>query len=76
LRNSSNAGKPNRSAPRALLDTTIIIDAINDRNRRSQLLERLLAEGALLACCPINVTEGFMECAPAKTEAFLASLEF
>jgi hypothetical protein len=32
-----------------LLDTTIIIDAINDRNRRSQLLDDLLAEGTLPA---------------------------
>ena len=35
------------------------------------------AEGVLLACCPINVTEVFMGMRPseaAKTEAFLASL--
>jgi hypothetical protein len=41
-------------ASSCLLDSTVIIDAINDRNGRSQLLEELLAEGTLLACCPIK----------------------
>src|SRR6266700_3625825 len=62
-----------------LLDSTVIIDAINDRNGRSQLLEGLLAEGTLLACCPINVTEVHMGMRPNeadKTEELLASLEF
>ncbi len=66
-------------ASTCLLDSTVIIDAINNRNRRSQLLEGLLAEGTLLACCPINVTEVSMGMRPneaARTEAFLASLEF
>jgi predicted nucleic acid-binding protein len=66
-------------ASTCLLDSTVIIDAINDRNRRSQLLDGFLAEGTLLACCPINVTEVFMGMRPseaAKTEEFLASLEF
>lgn len=43
------------------------------------MLDGLLAEGILLACCPINVTEVYMGMRPneaAKTEAFLASLEF
>ena len=30
---------------------------INTRKGRSQLLEELIAEGTLLACCPINITE-------------------
>ena len=62
-----------------LLDSTVIIDAINDRNGRSQLLEGLLAEGTLLACCPINVTEvhmGMRLNEADKTEELLASLEF
>jgi predicted nucleic acid-binding protein len=66
-------------ASTCLLDSTVIIDAINNRNSRSQLLEGLLAEGTLLACCPINVTEVCMGMRPSeaeKTEAFLASLEF
>jgi predicted nucleic acid-binding protein len=66
-------------ASTCLLDSTVIIDAINDRNGRSQLLEGLIEEGTLLACCPINVTEVHMGMRPneaEKTEEFLASLEF
>jgi predicted nucleic acid-binding protein len=66
-------------ASTCLLDSTVIIDAINDRNGRSQLLEGLLGEGTLLACCAINVTEVHMGMRPneaEKTEEFLASLEF
>jgi predicted nucleic acid-binding protein len=66
-------------ASTCLLDSTVIIDVINDRNGRSQLLEGLLAEGTLLACCPINVTEVYMGLRPneaGKTDEFLASLEF
>jgi predicted nucleic acid-binding protein len=62
-----------------LLDSSVIIDAINDRNGRPQLLGGLLAEGTLLACCPINVTEVYMGMRPhevARTEEFLRSLEF
>lgn len=66
-------------ASTCLLDSTVIIDVINNRNRRSQLLEGLLAQGTLLACCSINVTEVYMGMRPneaAKTDEFLASLEF
>jgi predicted nucleic acid-binding protein len=66
-------------ASTCLLDSTVIIDAINDRNGRSKLLEGLIEEGTLLACCPINVTEVHMGMRPneaEKTEEFLASLEF
>jgi hypothetical protein len=54
----------------------VIIDAINDR---SEVLDGLLAQGTLLPCCPVNVTEVFMGMGPneaQKTEQFLASLEF
>jgi predicted nucleic acid-binding protein len=66
-------------ASTCLLDSTVIIDAINNRNRRSQLLDGLLAEGILLACCSINITEVCMGMRPKeaeRTEVFLASLEF
>jgi predicted nucleic acid-binding protein len=62
-----------------LLDSTVIIDALNNRNGRGRLLEGLLDEGTLLACCPINVTEVYMGMRPeeaGKTEELLASLEF
>ena len=40
-----------------LLDTSVIIDALNNKRRRRDLLLDLLKQGNLLACCPINVTE-------------------
>jgi hypothetical protein len=40
-----------------LLDTSVIIDAINGKRNRGELLRELLHQGHLLACCPINVTE-------------------
>ena len=66
-------------ATTCLLDSTIIIDAINDRNGRTDLLEALITEGTLLACCSINITEVHMGMRPheaERTEEFLASLEF
>ena len=66
--------------PRAsLLDTSVIIDAINDRHSRSDLLEQMIAQGILLACCPINITDVHMGMRPEEatsTEVFLDSLEF
>jgi predicted nucleic acid-binding protein len=66
-------------ASTCLLDSTVIIDALNNRNDRSRQLEGLLEEGTLLACCSINITEVYMGMRPdeaSKTEEFLASLEF
>ena len=65
--------------PVCLLDTSVIIDAINGRNSRAEILESWIEQGTLLACCPINITEVHMGMRPheaARTEAFLASLEF
>jgi predicted nucleic acid-binding protein len=62
-----------------LLDSTVIIDAINGRNGRSELLDDLIGQGILLACCPINVSEVYMGMRPSeseKTQEVLASLEF
>jgi predicted nucleic acid-binding protein len=62
-----------------LLDTTILIDALNDRNGRPQFLAQLSQQDILLACCAVSVTELYMGMRPgeeAKTEKFLRSLEF
>ena len=62
-----------------LLDTTVIIDLLNGRNRRPELLVDLARQDALLACCPVNVTEIYMGLRPGeetRTEKFLRSLEF
>jgi predicted nucleic acid-binding protein len=65
--------------PIFLLDTTIIIDAINGKRGCNQFLDDLLAQGNLLACCSINVTEVYAGMRPHEarvTEAFLRSLKF
>jgi predicted nucleic acid-binding protein len=62
-----------------LLDTSVIIDAINGRRNRGQLLQELLGQGHLLACCPINVTEVYAGMRPheeARTLNFLESLQY
>ena len=62
-----------------LLDTSVLIDAINGHRDRARLLEEMIDSGTLLACCPVNITEVHMGMHPQeaqKTEALLASLEF
>ena len=62
-----------------LLDSSVLIDALNGRNVRIQFLEQLSQQNILLACCAVNVTELYMGMRPgeeAKTEKFLRSLEF
>jgi predicted nucleic acid-binding protein len=55
--------------PAFLLDTSVIIDAINNKKDRRQLLRELLHEGNILACCPINVTEVYAGMRPAERTA-------
>jgi predicted nucleic acid-binding protein len=62
-----------------LLDSSVIIDALNGRNKRARLLAEVSEQDILLACCPINVTKVYMGMRPgeeAKTEKLLRSLEF
>ncbi|MBI3292206.1 MAG: type II toxin-antitoxin system VapC family toxin [Elusimicrobia bacterium] len=62
-----------------LLDTSIIIDTLNGKNNRESLLEHLLQQGHLLACCPINVSEVYAGLRPKEevlTQAFLKSLDY
>jgi predicted nucleic acid-binding protein len=62
-----------------LLDTSVIIDALNNRRGRRDLLLDLVKRGSLLACCPINVTEIYAGLRPKEeetTEEFLRSLEY
>jgi len=61
-----------------LLDTSVIIDAINDKKGRRQFLRGLIGNGNTLACCPINITEVYAGLRPQEeqnTKAFLHSLE-
>ena len=62
-----------------LLDTSVIIDALNNKRGRRHLLLTLVIEGNLLACCPINVSEVYAGLCPkeeAVTEELLRSLEY
>ena len=62
-----------------LLDSGIIIDALNGKRGRRELIDRLIQDGADMACCSINVTEvyaGLRPCEEAKTERLLRSLKF
>ena len=62
-----------------LLDTSVIFDHLNGRRSRTDYLERLIDQGHLLGCCPVNITEVYAGLRPgeeAKTKAFLDSLEF
>jgi predicted nucleic acid-binding protein len=62
-----------------LLDTSVIINAINGKRDRPNFLQSILSQGHLLACCPINVTEiyaGMRSHEAQVTEAFLGSLRF
>jgi len=65
--------------PTYLLDTTVIIDVLNDRQNGKLLLLELLKQGHLLGCCPINVTEVYAGLRPkdeTATEVFLQSLHY
>ena len=65
--------------PTYLLDTSVIIDALNDKRGRRELLLGLVKQGHVLACCPINVTEIYAGLRPKEetaTEEFLRSLEY
>src|ERR1700741_1845241 len=62
-----------------LLDTSVIIDAINEKKNRRQFLRDLIEQGNTLACCPINVTEIYAGMRPkeeVQTTGFLTSLDY
>jgi tRNA(fMet)-specific endonuclease VapC len=62
-----------------LLDTSVIIDVLNNKRNRPRLLQDLLRQGHVLACCSINVTEIYAAFRPKEetaTEEFLRSLEY
>jgi predicted nucleic acid-binding protein len=61
-----------------LLDSSVIIDAINGKRGRNELLISLAGQGHILACCPINVAEVCAGMRPKEerlTTALLQSLE-
>ena len=61
-----------------LLDSSVIIDAMNEKKNRRQFLRDLVEHGNVLACCPINVTEIYAGMRPkeeVQTSRFLTSLD-
>src|ERR1022692_665608 len=65
--------------PTFLLDTTFILDVLNDRRGRADLMERMILEQHTLACCAINVAEvyvGLRAPGAAKTETLLRQLAY
>lgn len=63
-----------------LLDTSVIIDALNDKRDRNQFLADMVKkQGHSLACCPFNVTEIYTGLRPKeeqRTTELLRSLRF
>ena len=62
-----------------LLDSGILIDALNGKRGRREIVDQLVESGAEMACCSINVTEIYAGLRPgeeAKTERLLRSLKF
>jgi len=62
-----------------LLDSSILIDVLNRKRGRGELVRELLGRGATLASCPVTVTEIYAGLRPGeetKTERFLRSLKF
>jgi predicted nucleic acid-binding protein len=61
-----------------LLDTSVIIEAINGKRGRRERLRGLVLGGGTLACCPINIAEIYAGIRPNEepaTAEFLRSLE-
>jgi len=62
-----------------LLDTSVIIDAINEKKNRRLFLRELVSAGHVLACCPVNVSEVYSGVRPqeeTRTNGLLRSLEY
>ncbi|HYW46021.1 MAG TPA: type II toxin-antitoxin system VapC family toxin [Bryobacteraceae bacterium] len=65
--------------PAFLLDSSVLIDTLNNRKSRAQLLRGLVSQGHLLACCSINVTEVYAGMRPPeelRTAELLGSLRY
>lgn len=62
-----------------LLDTTVIIDCLRGKKQTVEFLTRVVSEGSLIGCCPINIVEVYAGMRDKESEAtghFLESLEY
>lgn len=60
-----------------LPDTNILIDALNGKRGRQEMLRNLVLQGHRLACCPVTVAELYSGMRPheaPRTEQLLSSL--
>jgi predicted nucleic acid-binding protein len=57
-----------------LLDTSVIIDALNEKKNRNALLLGLAERGHILACCPVNVAEIYAGLRPKEEQRTLTLL--
>jgi tRNA(fMet)-specific endonuclease VapC len=62
-----------------LLDTSIVIDVLNQKRNRQPFLENLVLQGDVLACCAVTITEiyaGMRDHERPRTDQFLDSLDY
>lgn len=62
-----------------LLDTSVIVDAMNGKRNRRELLTDLLRRGNSFACCTINIIEVYTGMRPHEEQAtaeFLGNLSY
>ena len=62
-----------------LLDSGIVIDVLNGKRGRKEVLEQLVRQGDEMACCSITITEvyaGVRRGEEARTERLLRSFRF
>ncbi len=62
-----------------LLDTSVIVDVLNNKRGRRAFIEAKLQQGHRLACCSVIVTEVFAGMLPhekVRTETWMRSLEY
>jgi predicted nucleic acid-binding protein len=62
-----------------LLDTSVLIDVLNNKRGRPALLQSWLEQGHSLACCSINVSEVYAGVRPSEekpTQALLEGLDY
>jgi predicted nucleic acid-binding protein len=79
-----DAERRGTSAPRAnpmtvLLDTSVLIDILTRRGRRSEFFSKLLQEGHTFACCALTIAEVYAGMKPHEktaTEDLLGGLEY
>ena len=65
--------------PGFLVDTDVLIDALNAKREAVALLRGLLLEGNTLGCCALNIAEVFAGTRPSEepaVAAFLGSLDY